>query len=259
MNLFKNRTVVGVICILLSLVICFGVTPLFNEGISQKTTIVRVAKEIKAGEKIEPGMVQLVEVGGYNLPGDVLRDKNAVVGKYAAADLFAGDYVLSPKLSDEPAAENAYLYNLDGSRQAISVTTKTFSGGLSGKLQSGDIVSVIAPDYRKQGVTVIPPMLQYVEVIAVTAKSGYDANTPVGAGNQEEKELPTTVTLLATPEQSKQLAELDVDGKLHLSLVYRGGAENRASFIQVQDAVNAKLNPPAAPTERVDELPREEE
>ena len=43
MSIFKNRTVIGVICILLALVICFGITPLFNRGISQKAEIVRVA------------------------------------------------------------------------------------------------------------------------------------------------------------------------------------------------------------------------
>ena len=52
MSIFKNRTVIGVICIIVALVICFGVTPLFNQVISQKTNIVRVAKEIKVGEEI---------------------------------------------------------------------------------------------------------------------------------------------------------------------------------------------------------------
>ena len=36
MSFLKNRTVIGVICIVLSLLICFAVTPLFNQGISQK-------------------------------------------------------------------------------------------------------------------------------------------------------------------------------------------------------------------------------
>ena len=67
MSLFKNRTVVGVICILLSLLICFGVTPLFNKSISQKTEIVRVTKEIKAGDEITKDMIQTVEVGGFGL------------------------------------------------------------------------------------------------------------------------------------------------------------------------------------------------
>ena len=42
MSFLKNRTVVGVICILLSLRICFGLTPLFNQSVSQKAEIVRV-------------------------------------------------------------------------------------------------------------------------------------------------------------------------------------------------------------------------
>ena len=245
MSLFKNRTVVGVICILLSLLICFGVTPLFNKSVSQKTEIVRVVKEIKAGDEISKEMVQTVEVGGFGLPENVLRQSETVVGKYATADLSVGDYILNTKLSDTPAAENTYLYNLDGTKQAMSVTIKSFANGLSGKLESGDIVSVIAPDYKKQGSTVIPAELKYVEVIAVTAGSGYDANTGEQTGNEaeDEKELPSTVTLLVSPEQSKTLAELEADGTLHLSLVYRGMSANSAKFIEAQDKVIAALYP----------------
>ena len=245
MSLFKNRTVVGVICILLSLLICFGVTPLFNKSISQKTEIVRVTKEIKAGDEITKDMIQTVEVGGFGLPENVLRQSETVVGKYATADLSVGDYILNTKLSDTPAAENTYLYNLDGTKQAMSVTIKSFANGLSGKLESGDIVSVIAPDYKKQGSTVIPAELKYVEVIAVTAGSGYDANTgaQTETETEDEKELPSTVTLLVSPEQSKALAELESDGKLHLSLVYRGTPANSAKFTEAQDKVIAALYP----------------
>ncbi|MEG1968427.1 MAG: SAF domain-containing protein, partial [Clostridia bacterium] len=132
MSFLKNRTVVGALCIVLSLAICFGITPLFNKSISQKTEIVRVAKEIKAGDEITKDMVQLAEVGGYGLPENVLRQTETAVGKYAAADLSVGDYILNTKLSDTPAAENAYLYNLDGTKQAMSITIKSFAYGLSG-------------------------------------------------------------------------------------------------------------------------------
>ena len=247
MSFLKNRTVVGIICILLSLLICFGVTPLFNKAVSQKTEIVRVVKEIKAGEEITKEMVQTAEVGGFGLPENVLRQSESVVGKYATADLSVGDYILNTKLSDTPAAENTYLYNLDGTKQAMSVTIKSFANGLSGKLESGDIVSVIAADYKKQGSTVIPAELKYVEVIAVTAGSGYDANQrdagPDSPSAENEKELPATVTLLVSPEQSKVLAELESDGKLHLSLVYRGTPANSAKFTEAQDKVIAALYP----------------
>lgn len=238
MKIFRNRTVIGVLCILLALIICFGVTPLFSRSASEKTEIVRVTKDIKEGNEISAEMVQTVEVGAYNLPQNLMTDKKEVVGKYATADLAAGDYILSSKLSAVPAAENAYLYNLDGKKQAISVTIKSFATGLSGKLESGDIVTVIVADYQGKGETAIPPELQYVEVISVTASSGYDANTGEVV---DEKELPSTVTLLVTTEQAKVLAELEQDSELHLALVYRGTPENAAKFIAAQDALIEEL------------------
>lgn len=238
MKIFRNRTVIGVLCILLALIICFGVTPLFSRSASEKTDIVRVTKDIKEGDEITAEMVQTVVVGAYNLPQNLMTDKKEVVGKYATADLVAGDYILSSKLSAVPAAENAYLYNLDGTKQAISVTIKSFATGLSGKLESGDIVTVIVADYQGKGETAIPPELQYVEVISVTASSGYDANTGEVV---DEKELPSTVTLLVTTEQAKVLAELEQDSELHLALVYRGTPENADKFIAAQDALIEEL------------------
>jgi pilus assembly protein CpaB len=238
LKIFRNRTVIGVLCILLALIICFGITPLFSRSASEKTEIIRVTKDIKEGDEITAEMVQTVEVGAYNLPQNLMTDKKEVVGKYATADLAAGDYILSSKLSAVPAAENAYLYNLDGTKQAISVTIKSFATGLSGKLESGDIVTVIVADYQGKGETAIPPELQYVEVISVTASSGYDANTGEVV---DEKELPSTVTLLVTTEQAKVLAELEQDSELHLALVYRGTPENAAKFIAAQDALIEEL------------------
>lgn len=239
MNIFRNRTVVGVLCILLALVICFGVTPMFSRSASEKAEIVRVIADIKEGDEITEKMVDTVEVGAFNLPKDIMTRKDDVVGKYATADLQVGDYILSGKLSYKPAAENAYLYNLDGTKKAMSVTIKSFATGLSGKLESGDIVSVLVADYQGLGETTIPAELQYVEVISVTASSGYDANT--GEVVTEDKELPSTVTLLVTTEQAKVLAELEQESELHLALVYRGTPEHSAEFIAAQDILIQEL------------------
>ena len=69
----------------------------------------------------------------------------------------------------------------------------------------------------------------------MTASSGYDANTGEVV---DEKELPSTVTLLVTTEQAKVLAELEQDSEL---LVYRGTPENAAKFIAAQDALIEEL------------------
>ena len=243
MKFLRNRTVLGILCIVIALLICFVITPMMNRGLSAKTTIVRMKSNVKAGTRVTGKMVETVEVGGYNLPESVVEDTKDVVGKYLVADLYEGDYVLSEKLSDTPAKENEYLYTLDGKKQAMSVTLNTFAEGVSGKLMSGDIISVIVPDYLGTGETIIPSELKYVEVIAVTAKSGNDANTDTKArdSDEEEKELPSTVTVLVTPEQSKILAMIEADSEMHLSLVYRGDQESAKKFIEAQDAVLEKI------------------
>ena len=237
MKLFKNRTVLGIFCIAVSLLICFAITPLVNAGLSKKVTIVRFNQRVQEGEQITKNMVDVVEVGNHNLPENVVRNLADVEGKYLTATVYAGDYILTDKISEEPSAENKYLYNLNGEKQAMSITINTFAEGLSGKLKSGDIVSVIAPDYLGSGETVIPAELKYVEVIAVTAKSGYDANTEEQRTEEEEKELPSTVTILVRPEQSRLLARLEAEGEIHLSLVFRGDAEKALEFIKAQDQV----------------------
>lgn len=242
MKLLKNRTVLGVICIALSLIICFAITPLFNAAKDQTTEIVRMKKDVKIGQEITTKDIEVVEVGAYNLPSEVIRSSEEVVGKYVSSELLKGEYVLPSKISDTPASENAYLYNLTGEKRAISVTIPSFAGGLSGKLISGDIVSVIAVDFREKGETVVPDELQYVEVIAVTDKEGYDeGEVVVTSDGEEEADLPETVTLLVTPEQASILAELEAEGEIHISLVYRGTADNAQKFIAAQEKLLTEL------------------
>ena len=47
MKFLKNRTVLGVVCIVLSLIICFAITPLFNASKSSTMKIVRVKSNLK--------------------------------------------------------------------------------------------------------------------------------------------------------------------------------------------------------------------
>ena len=236
MKFLKNRTVLGVICIALALIICFAITPLFNASKSSTMKIIRIKNDVKIGQEITSKDIEVVEVSAYNMPSEVVQKSEDVVGKYVSAEMIKGEYVLAAKISDSPASENAYLYNLTGEKRAISITIPSFAGGLSGKLISGDIVSIIAVDFKEQGETVVPEELQYVEVIAVTDKKGNDDETvTVKPDGEEETELPETVTLLVTPAQANILAELEAEGEIHVALVYRGTAENAQKFISAQE------------------------
>ncbi|SHH69401.1 Flp pilus assembly protein CpaB [Desulfosporosinus lacus] len=241
-KLLKNRTLMGVLCIVLSLLICFGLTPLFNRAITAQTEITRVKSDIKKGELITPDKLESITVGSYNLPANVLKKKEEISGKYALADLQKGDYVLSTKLSAAPLAEFEYLSALDGTKQAMSVTIKSFAAGLSGKLEAGDIVSLIATAYGDRQETALPPELQYVYVLAVTTGKGQDkeyTTNPKAEGDGQE--LPSTITVLVRPAQEGLLADLEAKSKLHVALVYRGGKEQAQKFLDAQDKYLAGL------------------
>ena len=237
-NLLKNRIVVGLICIIVALVICFGLTPMFNDALTSTVEIVRVNAEIKEGDQITAKMVTSVEVGGYNLPAGVVYRTEDVVGRYANTDLYKGDYILASKLSDTPQLKNEYLTGLDGTNRAMSITIKSFAAGLSGKLERGDIVSLIASDVGDLRETLIPAELQYVEIIATTLSDGTDSDM------QEEEDdagLASTITVLVTTEQARLLAELEQEGSIHAALVYRGNRENAGKFLEEQARVLEEL------------------
>ena len=240
-NLLKNRIVIGLICIILSLIICFGLTPIHTTALTSPGSLVPLNTAIHTGAqptatKLTPGAE-----GGYNLPGNVVYRAEDVVGKYANTDLYKGDYILESKLSDTPMLKNAYLGKLNGENRAISVSIKSFAAGLSGKLEAGDIVTLIASDVGEKRETLVLPELQYVEIIATTASSGTDNDVQADVEDGEEQELASTITVLATPEQARLLAELEQTGKLHAALVFRGDSTQAQKFLDEQQKVLEEL------------------
>ena len=48
----KNRTIIGIICMVLAVVITFAVAPLVNRLSSDTSTVIRLAEDIKQGAQI---------------------------------------------------------------------------------------------------------------------------------------------------------------------------------------------------------------
>ncbi len=99
MKLFKNRMVLGITCIVISLIICFAITPLINVGLSKKATVVRVSRDIKAGEQLTKSMLTEVQVGNYNLPTNIHHSIEETNGMNATADMVVRDYMFPAKVS----------------------------------------------------------------------------------------------------------------------------------------------------------------
>ena len=229
----KNRTIIGIVCIVLALVVTFAVAPLVNKLSDSRTDIVRLKSDIVQGHMIQESDIEIVTVGSTGLPANIITKKEAVVGKFAACDLKANTDLLQSMISGKSDSADDVFHTLDGTKQAISITISSFAGGLSGKLENGDIVSLVVFENETNEAT-IPGGLTYVKVITTTTAEGFDKDelTPNEDGTYE---LPTTLTLLVNPTQAKMLVEYENRGVIHADLVYRGDSKTAQKFLDAQD------------------------
>lgn len=234
-KLLRNRTFLGVAGIILALVICFGAAPALNAAAGKEVSIVRIKQNVPKGARLTADMIQDVNVGSYNLPDSVLKSDSSVIGKYALTALQSGDYILSSKVSDK--APDIGLSNLDGKKQATSVTIKNFSDGLSGKLETGDVISLYVADYGDMKETISPPELQYVKLLAATTSTGVDNadGKKDSDSTKSQNDMPSTLTVLVTPLQAEKLVDYENNGHLHAALAYRGTEFNADKFLSLED------------------------
>ena len=222
-----NRTVIGIICVVAALAICFGVAPMVNKLADGKAQIVRVCSAVPRGSRITESDIEFAEVGSYNLPKDAIRKKEDIVGKFAFCDLYPGDYLFPEKLTADELSAQGLLDSLTGEQKAISVSIGSFALGLSGKLETGDIISVIvySPDMK---MSYTPPELQYVKVITSTTSQGVDK------ANITDTSQPVTVTLLVNQKQAELLALYEKTSTMHFVLEYRGDPAQAQKYLDAQ-------------------------
>ncbi len=224
-----NRTVIGIICIIAALAICFGVAPIVNKVSDGKTAIVRVKETIPQGSMVAESMIEVVQVGSHNLPKTVLTKKEDVVGKYVTVDMYEGDYFLPNKITADMDTAEDLLGGLTGDQKVISVTIGSFAQGLSGKLETGDIISAIV--YSPQdGFAFTPDELRFIKVVTSTTSKGLDK------AEVTDNTQPVTVTLVVNQTQAELLAQYEKTASMHFTLEYRGDAVTAQQYLDEQAA-----------------------
>ena len=230
----KNRTVIGVICMVVAVAITFLIAPIVNRLSTDSSEVIRLASDVKQGVQITADHLEVAKVKTDSIPDGVLNDPKEIIGKYASSMLYAGDYLTAAKLTGEANTASDVFASLDGKKVAVSVTIDTFAAGLSGKLENGDIISMIVVN-KDTGKASIPAALKYTA-------GGIDQDSIV-KNEDGSYEIPSTVTLLANTEQAKLLAKYEADTTLTVALVYRGTAENAKKFLDKQDEYFLTLDP----------------
>jgi pilus assembly protein CpaB len=221
--MLKNRTFLGTLAIILALVICFGISPLFTKAMEEKIDIVMVKSPVKKGEMLSANNISVIQMGAYNMPTTALNNPNDVIGKYAKSDLYMGSIVLADMLSDSADTSDTRLRNLKDNEMAMDVTIKSLAEGFSGKLLPGDIIRIVSVDEDKTAT--IYDELAFVEVLTTTTKDGNDTLTGESASElseaNSEEELPVTITVILQDNlQALRLAECE-ETNLHAIFINR--------------------------------------
>lgn len=250
----NNRFIYGILSIVLAAIIAFIAIPAVTSKTSSTCEIVRMKNTVTRGTLITADDIELVEVGGFNLPDSVARKLENVTGTYAAANLYPGDYLLPDKVSSVPLSSDLVLNEIPDGKVAISITTQTLATGLSDKLQDGDIIRLYHYDDENvlEPVTDIPE-LRFVKVLAVTDSKGLDIDYTTPPEEDEERQQTATITVLATPEQAILLTRYENEGLLHVALINRGNAELAEELLARQDEILTTLYGDG--TETDEELP----
>lgn len=227
----NNRFIFGILSLVLAAVIAFVALPTIARQTNGKTEIVRITQPVLKGEKITSDNAEVVEVGGYNLPSNVAHSMEDVEGLYVTADLAAGDYILTSKVSTVPVSSDVALNDIPSGKVAISLTVKTLASGLSDKLQPGDIIRI----YHFLETAEEVPELRFVKVLSVTDSDGINVDNTKEPTEDEEPQQSATITVLASPEQARIITEMENDGVAHVALISRNNDQLAEQLLAEQD------------------------
>ena len=227
----NNRFIFGILSLVLAAVIAFVALPTIARQTNGKTEIVRITQPVLKGEQVTKENAEVVEVGGYNLPTNVAHSLEDVEGLYVTADLAAGDYILTSKVSSVPISSDVALNDIPSGKVAISLTVKTLASGLSDKLQPNDIVRI----YHFLETAEEVPELRFVKVLSVTDSDGINVDNTKEPTEDEEPQQSATITVLASPEQARIITELENDGVAHVALISRNNDQLAEELLAEQD------------------------
>ncbi len=141
MKLIRNKFIIGILCIAIGVTAGFILLPRSQRNEISMTQVVRLTRNVKAGDQLTAENLETTTIPAANVPGGASSSVDAYRGKYAVTQLFAGDILTAIKVRDtlvDPVAAGAAK-----GKQLVSLTIPTLTAGVSGTLLPGDVVAVM--------------------------------------------------------------------------------------------------------------------
>lgn len=235
MKIFKNRLVIGCICIILAFAIGFLGVPYITNLLNDKVPVLVATRNITKGEELSASDFRTIKMTVGDLPynvgeyyGDAEFLKDSIW--YAAVEMRSNDIVTKSKVSSDKPFDDEAFRELSEGEFAVAVTVDTLSGSIGAKVTVGDIVTPMLYDGET---SFIDSRIRYLEVISVVSSDAADIN----GGEGSAKGMPSVVIFKTNQEQALALADYEKSSKIHLALVSRGDDSKAAALLAQQAAV----------------------
>ncbi|WP_131741441.1 Flp pilus assembly protein CpaB [Actinomadura roseirufa] len=182
--------------------------------VGTKVQVLRLKEAVPAYGRLDPGMVERVEMPRKWTPNTMLTDPGAVAGKVAPAPLVAGSYLQQGMLIDAPVLQ-------PGQREiAIMIDAET---GVAGKVRPGMVVDIYAT-FQQQSQQNQRSCASRIIRRALVIQIGAVTHERSGANNQALNAM-VPITFALTAEDSVRLTYAEAfAGHVRLALI--GGDRN---------------------------------
>ena len=204
------------------------------------TRVVVAARDLAAGAVFAAADLKVAEVS-HDLVQDmaVISDPATIIGKKTSQALYAGEWILAPRLEGADSRSD-FSRVLENGRRAIRVTVTASSGllGLIAPADRVDVIGIFPLDSNGQGSRTI---LQNVPVLAVGShpeSTGKKEGEAV-KGEPDSAAAAVTVALDVSTTEAEKLALATQAGKIHLVLRNRTDQKQEdSSLIQLASLAN---------------------
>lgn len=227
----KNRTLIGIVCIVIAVVMVFAVSPLITRMSEQKMIVVRATVDVAKGTLLNPDQFEEVKISKSAVPEKpVVALASFADGTwYASVDIRKGDFLTGAKATQNSTDIDMILESLPDGKVAMTFTVSAVNS-LNGKLKAGDIVSLCVTNNK---IVTIPLAFKYVKVLTTTTSGGVDEDQ-VQKKEDGSFTQPSTVTFLLSPRQATLLASYK-NGSVRYALVHRGEDKKSEELLAAQD------------------------
>ena len=217
LKIFENKIIVGGICIFIAALLSFLVLPGIYKSKDSTTIVIKLTEDVRAGTRIEKGMLKEIEIGSYGLPKGVVTNADEITGKYAVSNICKDELLFSKKFVEYASDERLDKILAEG-KKLVSVSVASNAASVANHLKSGDVVTLVCYVDNK---AVIYDELRNIEIYSVENENAVNVE---GVSNTEDKAdtIPATLTLIVNDAQAQKLVSAEYSGKLHAVFERRG-------------------------------------